>query len=407
MMTQNKPVPALRFPEFNDEWEEQKLGNVVKISSGGTPSRGNPNYWGGAYSWVTTSLIDFYTIYQTEEYITDLGLKNSSAKLFPVGTILMAMYGQGKTRGKVGLLGIEATTNQACAAIISNKEKLNQLYLFQNLAGRYDEIRNLSNSGGQENLSAELIKSIPITFPSLPEQLKIAAFLTAVDKKIHQLTKKKDLLEQYKKGVMQKIFNQEIRFKDDNGDDFADWEERELGSFLIPTLREVNKPNEQYLAIGVRSHCKGTFQKPNSEPEKVAMDKLYVVRENDLIVNITFAWEGAIAIVKKEDDGGLVSHRFPTYTFNRKISSHHFFQYVFTQKKFRLTLDLISPGGAGRNRVLSKKDFLKVRVGLPSVPEQKKIVNFLSAIDEKINLVNQHLEKTQTFKKGLLQQMFV
>ena len=319
----------------------------------------------------------------------------------------MAMYGQGKTRGKVGLLGIEATTNQACAAIISNKEKLNQLYLFQNLAGRYDEIRNLSNSGGQENLSAELIKSIPITFPSLPEQLKIAAFLTAVDKKIHQLTKKKDLLEQYKKGVMQKIFNQEIRFKDDNGDDFADWEERELGSFLIPTLREVNKPNEQYLAIGVRSHCKGTFQKPNSEPEKVAMDKLYVVRENDLIVNITFAWEGAIAIVKKEDDGGLVSHRFPTYTFNRKISSHHFFQYVFTQKKFRLTLDLISPGGAGRNRVLSKKDFLKVRVGLPSVPEQKKIVNFLSAIDEKINLVNQHLEKTQTFKKGLLQQMFV
>jgi type I restriction enzyme S subunit len=214
-------------------------------------------------------------------------------------------------------------------------------------------------------------------------------------------------LEQYKKGVTQKIFNQEIRFKNDNGNDFANWEEKKLETFLIPTLREVNKPDELYLAIGVRSHCKGTFQKPDSEPETIAMDKLYIVKENDLIVNITFAWEGAIAIVKKEDDGGLVSHRFPTYTFNRKISSHNFFRFVFTQKEFRSALDLISPGGAGRNRVLNKKDFLKINVKLPSIPEQEKIADFLSAIDGKIDFVNQQLKKTREYKRGLLQQMFV
>jgi type I restriction enzyme S subunit len=206
---------------------------------------------------------------------------------------------------------------------------------------------------------------------------------------------------------MQKIFNQEIRFKADDGSEFFDWEEKKLEDFLNLTLREVPKPNENYLAIGIRSHGKGTFQKPDSEPKKIAMDKLYVVKENDLIVNITFAWESAIAIVKKEDEGGLVSHRFPTYTFNKNLAIVEFFRYVIIQKKFRLMLDLISPGGAGRNRVMSKKDFLKLKWKLPCIEEQNKIANFLSSIDTKIQQTQKQLESSKEFKKSLLQQMFV
>jgi len=147
----------------------------------------------------------------------------------------------------------------------------------------------------------------------------------------------------------------------------ANWSQRLLSDFLIPTLREIEKPKVNYLAIGLRSHCKGTFQKPDSDPSKIAMEKLFRVKENDLIVNITFAWEGAIAIVKENDEGGLVSHRFPTYTFDTNITSHHFFKHQFINKRFRYLLDLISPGGAGRNRVMSKKEFVKLKVPLPSV----------------------------------------
>lgn len=97
MNNQQTNIPKLRFPEFKGDWEKKKLGEVAEISSGGTPSRTNLIYWNGNIPWVSTTLIDFNTICNTEEYITEEGLKNSSAKIFPKGTLLMAMYGQGKT----------------------------------------------------------------------------------------------------------------------------------------------------------------------------------------------------------------------------------------------------------------------------------------------------------------------
>lgn len=144
-------IPKLRFPEFSEGWEVKNLGEVADISSGGTPNRAIPYYWNGNIPWVSTTLIDFNTIKETNEFVTDEGLKNSSAKLFPIGTLLMAMYGQRKTRGKIAVLGIEASTNQACCAIMVNKSILDYFFVFQNLAKRYDEIRDLSNQGGQEN----------------------------------------------------------------------------------------------------------------------------------------------------------------------------------------------------------------------------------------------------------------
>lgn len=265
----------------------------------------------------------------------------------------------------------------------------------------------MSMRSGQPGINAEEYKSYKFKLPTLPEQQKIASFFTAIDEKITQLKQKKILLEQYKKGVMQKIFLQQIRFKDDNGQEYPKWEKIKLGSFLIQKIREVPKPNSPYLAIGVRSHCKGTFQRINSDPDKIEMDKLFVIKKYDLVVNITFAWEGAIALAKEEDEGGLVSHRFPTYIFNEDKVLGIYFQYVFIQKNFRELLDLISPGGAGRNRVLNKKDFLKLTCDIPMVKEQTKIANFLTAIDDKINHTETQIEKAKVWKKGLMEQMFV
>lgn len=200
--------PPRRFPEFQNapEWKSDSLGKIFDTASGGTPSRSEKAYWNGSIPWITTSLVDFRVITGADEFITAEGLENSSAKLFPKGTVLMAMYGQGKTRGQVALLGIQAATNQACAAILP-RDDIDPYFVFLNLAGRYEEIREMSNSGGQENLSQGLVQEIPFTFPpDEAEQRKVTACLSSLDELIAAQSNKLEALKTHKKGLMQQLF---------------------------------------------------------------------------------------------------------------------------------------------------------------------------------------------------------
>lgn len=200
--------PRLRLPEFREapDWESSSLGRVFETTSGGTPSRSEARYWDGDVPWITTSLVDFGVITEADEFITEDGLSNSSAKLLPKGTVLIAMYGQGKTRGQVALLGLEAATNQACAAVLP-KAGIDPYFVFLNLTGRYEEFRKLSNSGGQENLSQALIRDFPFAYPlAEEEQKRIADCLTSLDELITASTMELDTLKTHKKGLLQQIF---------------------------------------------------------------------------------------------------------------------------------------------------------------------------------------------------------
>ena len=170
-------------------------------------------------------------------------------------------------------------------------------------------------------------------------------------------------------------------------------------------IREVDKPNDAYRRLSVRSHAKGTFHQVVEDPSTVAMDKLYIVKADDLIVNITFAWEHAIAVANLYDDGLLVSHRFPTYRakFNSDIT---YIKYLVSQEDFRRKLEFISPGGAGRNRVMNKKDFINLKAVFPTLPEQEAIGSFFSVLDQLITLHQRKLDLLKEQKKGYLQKMF-
>jgi type I restriction enzyme S subunit len=188
--------------------------------------------------------------------------------------------------------------------------------------------------------------------------------------------------------------------------DTPGWPKKPLGKFLTPIVREREKPAVPYTGLGIRSHGRGTFRKELEQPDKTSMERLYEVDCNDLIVNITFAWEGAIAIVRPEDSGALVSHRFPTYQFNQKAVLPKFFQYPMLDKQLIYNLGVISPGGAGRNRVLSKADFLKIEVAIPEVAEQQKIADCLGSLDDLIAAEGRKLEALRQHKLGLMQQLF-
>lgn len=150
-------------------WEVKTIGSITKVGSGGTPSRQVSSYFNGSIPWVKTTEVNGEIITSTEELISDEALKNSSCKLYPKNSVIIAMYGQGKTRGQVALLGIEAATNQACG-VIQPCAHLNPKFLFNYLKFSYSEIRNLGRGGNQENLNKGMIEDYNVMIPPLELQ---------------------------------------------------------------------------------------------------------------------------------------------------------------------------------------------------------------------------------------------
>ncbi|MBP7203801.1 MAG: N-6 DNA methylase [Propionivibrio sp.] len=168
--------------DVQPDWPVVELGVLCDVKSGGTPDRSNAAYWNGNIPWVKTGQIDFGRITAAEEFITDVGMENSSARMIPAGTILMAMYGQGITRGKVAILEIDATINQACAAILPKEiNSYDRDYLFYALSAKYGELRSVSESrgGNQSNLNSQLIRATKISLPPLETQRAIVAEIEA------------------------------------------------------------------------------------------------------------------------------------------------------------------------------------------------------------------------------------
>ncbi len=187
-------------------WAIKSIKDIANVTSGGTPSRTTLSFWGGDIPWIRTTEVQNRKIYKhdVQEFITEEGLKGSSAKLVPKNTILLAMIGQGKTRGQVALLTFQATTNQNCAAIVLNDEQEPEFY-FNYLLSQYKNIRNFSNSAGQSNLSGGLVKSIKVPVPQLPEQKKIARILSTWDKAIETVEALIENSKAQKKALMRKL----------------------------------------------------------------------------------------------------------------------------------------------------------------------------------------------------------
>lgn len=263
-------------------------------------------------------------------------------------------------------------------------------------------VKTIVHVGAQPNINADEYGSLSLPLPPLNEQEKIAEILSSWDDAIEQTRKLIVVKKRRKNALMQQLLTGNKRYR---ASDHDNWSVKPLRYLIEPISRPVPKPQKPYLSIGIRSHGKGTFQKTVEQPEKVMMDTLYRIESNDLILNITFAWEGAIAIVSEQDSGGLVSHRFPTYRFRKTEADIDFFRNLILTKKFVWDLGLISPGGAGRNRVLRQKDFLKLKVFVPSVPVQKETGEILAAADKELHLCEDYLKALEKQKRGLMQKL--
>ena len=241
--------------------------------------------------------------------------------------------------------------------------------------------------GSVTNLYFEKLKNIEVSFPSIQEQEKIAAYFENLDHLITLHQRKCEETKSLKKYMLQKMFPEngkyvpEIRFSG-----FSDaWEQRKFGEIVEKYEDLVETPTEGYTRLGIRSHAKGTFHSFVEKGKELETAKMFRVAADKFIVNITFGWEHAVAITDENDAGKLVSHRFPQYSFNAGMVPK-FFRYLILDENFKHHLELSSPGGAGRNRVLKLNDMLEYKMNFPSEVEQGKIAAYFDHLDHLITL---------------------
>ena len=396
-------VPKLRFDGFSEDWIDRRLGNIASFFSGGTPTSTDKSYYSGTIPFIGSGKINAVAVNQ---YITEEALQNSSAKLVAVGDLLYALYGA--TSGQVAISKINGAINQAVLCIRSNE---NKYFLKTWLEHHKERILATYLQGGQGNLSAQIVKLLKLKLPTLPEQQKIAAFLTAVDTKIEQLTQKEALLKQYKKGVMQKIFSQEIRFKADDGEEFPEWEMRPLGSVFKEVTERVGAQDIETYSISAGKGFVSQKEKFGRDISGQQNEKYTVLRPHQFSYNKGNSKTYTYGCVYPNTLGHPIAlpNVFISFELIDSKYSVAFFAKLFENHYLDRSLRRIISSSARMDGLLNvnKADFFRIGLPVPSHEEQQKAGEFLSELDVKLVLLQQELDAAKTFKKGLLQQMFV
>lgn len=400
----------MRFECSLEEYKKYKLGELVEnVVAGATPKTSVDDYWnGGDIPWLSSGEVHKKFIYFTDKFITSEGYNNSSTKIVPTNSVLIALAGQGKTRGTVAINKIELCTNQSIASIIPN-EMLNYKYLFYYLESKYEYLRALSSSdGGRGGLNLKLIRSIPIQVPSIKEQENISNFINEIDKKILLLEQKHKLYDDFKKYLMQQIFTQKLRFVDFNNSSWKDYKFKDLGTvksgvgFSNKYQGHLDLDYNFYKVsdMNLKGNEKVMTRSNNTIDDNLLKDIGVKLIENPSII---FAKVGeAIFLNRKRiaKQPFLIDNNMMAFSPNENVDLE-FMYYLATSINFGKYAQ------TGALPSYNASDIYSIKCKIPPIEEQKRIGKLLSLADNKIDFCSNQLNKTQEFKKGLLQQMFV
>ena len=417
-------VPKLRFPGFSGEWEEKKLGEVTTYTKGYAFK--SEDYVSEGIRVIRVSDLGKDSIkFDNHKIFIDLEkkpiyknyiLNKNDVIITTVGSkpeLLESAVGRGiyvdsddyglLNQNMLKLNNLAGFNNRFIFSYINTNEYISYIKLIQR------------GNANQSNISVNDLLNYRIFVTFLEEQTKIADFITVIDDKIQQLTKKKELLEQYKKGVMRDIFSQKIRFKDDNGNEYPVWETQALGEIgdtyngLIGKIAEdfgEGKPYIQYKQIFDSSKILidnfGFVRiSSNEKQNKARYGDIFFTTSSETPEEVGYS-----SILLNEINEVYLN----SFCFGYRIKSFSkltptFAQYLFRNQIFRTEVIKLAQGSTRYN--ISKIEFMKIIIELPIFEEQIKIADFLKIVDDKIFQVNTKLEQSKLFKKSLLQQMFI
>jgi type I restriction enzyme S subunit len=384
------------------QWGLPQIKDIASISSGSTPNRNNSEYWNGNIAWVTTGELSSGHVNHTSELITVKAVKETKMRIYPQGTLLMAMYGQGKTRGTVAILEIDAAVNQACAAITVKDGK--SKFLFYQLKNSYQDIRKLSNTGNQENLNADIIKTYQVPWAPDEEQERISTILTTQDKVIELKEKRLAEKQRQKKYLMQQLLTGKKRLPGFS----EEWKIKPLKK--LTEKQKKKNHGFQYRLVLSNSAQHGIVSQNQEFDKEIAneerIDGYYVVIPGAFVYNPRISVTAPCGPINVNETGetGIMSPLYTMFTISSPQISQDFLKYYFQSSCWYKYVKEVANYGARHDRIsISDGDFFDMPIPLPTKEEQSYIAEVLSTADREIELLQQDIEQEKQKKKALMQ----
>ena len=384
MSSKMKKNPSIRFNGFTDTWEQRKLIDVADIFGGGTPSTTISDYWDGEIDWYSPVEIgEQVYVNGSQKKLTELGLKKSSAKVLPVGTVLFtSRAGIGKT----AILAKEGATNQGFQSIVPHKNTLDSYFIYSRTdeLKRYGEIQGAGSTFVE--VSGKQMAKMPILIPILEEQTKIGAFFKKLDDTIALHQRQLDNYKELKKTMLQKVFNQELRFKDDYGNDYPEWEIKSFKDVFISI------PSKEHQIKSSSYHEKGKYEVVDQGKEDVVG---YSDQTEKLFENVPVIIFGDHTTNLKYRDNPFIVGADGVKLLKSTEQAKYSF---YVLEKFNVNQE-------GYKRHYSMLQ--EINIPIPSRQEQQRIENLLSSIDNKNRKLIYKIALLMELKKSFMQQMFV
>lgn len=404
-------------------WEVKKLGEVCHTTSGGTPNRGNSKYYEGNIPWVKSGELDKGLITETEEKISEEGLKSSSAKIFPKGTLLIALYGA--TIGKLAFLGVDAATNQAICGIFEN-EKVNSKFLYYFLFWKKASLVKQSFGGAQPNISQTILRSLDLPFPPLPEQAaivsKIEELLSDLENGKQQLLTAQQQLKVYRQSLLKWAFEGKLTNKIvKDGELPKGWKWVKIIDIVENNKHSLKAgpfgsslKKEFYVSKGYKIYGQEQVIIDNAffgdyyiNEEKFEELKSCTIKPFDILISLV-GTVGKVLILPANCEEGVINPRLIKITLDKKVYLHKFFKHYFESSYVKNFYGAKAQGTT--MDVLNLGIIKTIPFPLPSLQEQQAIVEELEAkltVCDKIEeTITTSLQQAETLRQSILKRAF-
>ena len=409
MSNKKQEIPAIRFNGFTDAWEQRKLEEDISVVGGATPSKSNPEYWNGPIVWLSSQEIKEKYVSKGTYTITKKAVDDNTTKMVKAGTpLIVSRSGILARLFPISIPTTDVAINQDIKALIFDPNIITTNFFVAQLQKNEEFIlRSIVKTGTTvQSINMPDFYKLLLSFPSTDEQEKVGKFFQRLDDAVALHQRQLDNYKELQKSLLQKIFNQELRFKDKYGDDYPEWEKEKLGN-LITEVVEKSTIQDQYPILS--STNKGLFLQSEYFKSNIASDDnigYKILRQNEIVFSPQNLWMGNINFNDKYE-AGIVSPSYKIFSVNDGIV-HEFMKFMIKTQYMMNEYVLSSEQGASIvRRNLDMELFNKIKVKIPTIPEQKKITDFLIASDDQIYQVAQRLGRLKEQKQGLMQRMFV